>query len=245
MTNDEARFLLHAYRPNGADSGDPALRDALEHAQRDPALRAWFEREQAYDRVVSDKLRTITPPPGLREAILAGARVSSARAWWRRPAWLAMAASVAILLVAAFAWSRRGPLVSLDEATHVAIRDMASEAMHGSHGLEYGALGVWLENPANRLAAGVPVDFSQLRAQRCRTLRLGGRELFEICFQRGASGEWYHVYLAPRRGFSVGPEEAEPVFRQQGNVATATWYDARHVYVLATRASLDALRGVL
>lgn len=242
MTHDEARFLLHAYRPNGADGGDPTLRDALEHAQRDPALRAWFEREQSYDRAVADKLRAITPPPGLREAILAGARVSSVPAWWRRPAWLAAAASVAILLVATFAWVRRGPLISLDEATRVAVHDMASETTHGSHGTQFGAIGTWLENPANRLGAGVPVDLAQLRAQRCRTVRLGGREMFEICFQRGT---WYHVYIAPRRGFDADLGAREPVFREQGQVATATWSDAKHVYVLATQAGIDALRGVL
>jgi len=44
MTNEEAKFLLSGYRPNGADAGDAALAEALAQARRDPALGAWWQR---------------------------------------------------------------------------------------------------------------------------------------------------------------------------------------------------------
>lgn len=32
MSNNEAKFVLAAYRPNGRDAGDPAMADALQQA---------------------------------------------------------------------------------------------------------------------------------------------------------------------------------------------------------------------
>lgn len=50
MNNDEAKFLLSAYRPGGRDAADPSVAAALDQAKRDPALASWFERQQAHDR---------------------------------------------------------------------------------------------------------------------------------------------------------------------------------------------------
>ena len=99
MNNEEAKFILQGYRPDGTDAGDEAFRAALDQVRHDPALRDWFAREQAFDAGVSAKLNAVPAPTGLREAILAGGRVSSATPtetrWWRSPAMLAAAASIA------------------------------------------------------------------------------------------------------------------------------------------------------
>ena len=99
MNNHDAKFLLQAYRPGGNDSMDIQMTAALEQARRDPELGLWLAREQSFDLQMSAKLQTVTPPPGLRDAILAGGRISApvqqtTRAWWRGAAaqWLAVAA---------------------------------------------------------------------------------------------------------------------------------------------------------
>ena len=71
MNNNEAKFILRAYRPSGRDAADPAFNSALAQAKSDPALGAWLVREQAFDALITKKLRAIVPPPDLREAILA------------------------------------------------------------------------------------------------------------------------------------------------------------------------------
>ena len=38
MTNERAKFVLGAYRPNGADAKDPTFAEALEQAKHDPNL---------------------------------------------------------------------------------------------------------------------------------------------------------------------------------------------------------------
>ena len=98
MNDEQIKFLLGAYRPGGRGAIDPALAEALEETKRSPELRAWFEREQAFGAAVTDKLRAVAPPAGLREAILAGGRLGVRTPWWRRPMTLAVAAGVALLL---------------------------------------------------------------------------------------------------------------------------------------------------
>ena len=44
MTNQDAKLVLSAYRPNGADARDPFFEQALQQANRDPELTEWFEK---------------------------------------------------------------------------------------------------------------------------------------------------------------------------------------------------------
>lgn len=53
MSNNGAKFILSAYRPGGRDAADPAMAKALAQAKGDPALGAWFVREQAHDAAVA------------------------------------------------------------------------------------------------------------------------------------------------------------------------------------------------
>lgn len=244
MTNDEAKFILGAYRPGGDDSGDPSLGEALEKAQRDPALRLWFEREQAFDRAVSAQLRGLTPPAGLRGSILAGAKVSRSQRRWTIPLWIGLAAAITLTLTT---WSlgpnRSGdaPLTT-DALARFAALDVRGDHAGAVHAEDAGTVGEWLQDPAHRLLKGIPADTTRLRADRCRSVRFAGRDIFEICFKRGAV---YHVYIAPRRRSDPAGDEAMPLFREHGTLASVSWSDAQNIYVMVTDAGEDALRRIL
>lgn len=246
MNNEQARFLLRAYRPGGRDAGDAAFAEALQQAQADPALGAWFAGEQAFDAQVAAKLQAVAPPPGLREAILAGARVSTAapRARWRPAAWMALAASLAVIASGvAIHWLQRPGAAGLAEMASYALAEPEAAHAAGPHADQLGAFGAWLQNPANRISAGAPVDLAQLKAQHCRAVSVAGHEVFEICFSRNGSG--YHLYLARRGDINAEPGAAGPVFRQQGQVATVAWTDQKYAYVLMARGGPDVLRRIL
>ncbi len=72
ITNESAKFVLHAYRPNGADARDPIFRAALEQAARDPELGAWLKEQRAFDSLITGKLAEFQPPATLHSAIMAG-----------------------------------------------------------------------------------------------------------------------------------------------------------------------------
>lgn len=245
MNNEQARFILRAYRPNGRDAGDAVFCEALRQAQADPGLGAWLAREQAFDTAVSAKLGAVTPPPGLREAILTGARVSTAapRRRWGPAPWLSLAASVAVILAAAAYWIRSaGPArADLDQMTRFALADPFS-AHTGPHADKLGVFGAWLENPSNRISAGPPTDLAQLKAQHCRTVSIAGHEVFEICFERGS---WYHLYLGRRSDFAAGKNAGAPAFVEQLQRSAVSWTDGQLVYVLVTRGGAEALRSIL
>ena len=96
MTNERAKFVLGAYRPNGADAKDPMFAEALEQAKRDPNLAAWFAEQQAFDQILTERLQQIEPGEDLRSTILSGLRATPSRRGFWPISWLAAAAAVAI-----------------------------------------------------------------------------------------------------------------------------------------------------
>ena len=109
MNNQEAKFILRAYRSNGVDANDAVFAEALQQAQQDPTLKAWLASQQAMDAVMAAKLKEIIPPAGLREAILTGAKVSSSQpSFWRQTRWISLGAAAALLIVTSIAvWPKR------------------------------------------------------------------------------------------------------------------------------------------
>ncbi len=246
MNNEEAKFILGAYRPGGRDAADATFAEALRQAQTDPELGAWLAREQAFDRAVAAKLRAVDPPPGLREAILTGGRVSSTRPrpWWRSTSWMAMAASLALILpVAGTVWfqhARPAP-AALAQMARFALAEPLS-AHTGPHADKLGAFGAWLLNPAHRLTATPVADLNLLKSEGCRSLTIAGHPVFEICFQRGGM---YHLYIGRRRDFSPAPGVTGPVFLEAGKRSVAAWANQQLVYVLMTVGSPETLRRIL
>jgi len=240
MNNHEAKFRLRAYRSGGQDAGDAAFCEALAQAERDPALRAWFAREQAFDATVAAKVGAIVPPAGLREAILAGARVPPRRARGVWPAWWwAIAAAIVVAFTLNTVWRSRSETVPLDSFARFAIDDLRL-GHHGGHGAAEGALETTLTNPATHLAGVLPIDFTKLEATGCRTLHFAGRDVLEVCFHR--AGAEFHFYILPRgtlRG-ADGPHTLE-----LGGVSALAWNDARYVYAVIGQTGAETLRRLL
>lgn len=241
MTNDEAKFILTAYRPGGHDASDPAFAAALAQAKNDPALGAWWAREQSHGAAVAARLKEIAPPPGLREAILAGAHASENQAPRARrslPVWMAAAAGVMVLLSLGVLWWGR-PLAA-DRLADLAFEDIA-HGRHGGHGAATSALQAMLSNPATRLATALPIDFSTLKSTGCRTMRIAGHEVLEVCFQRG--GAEFHLYIAQRSDFAATKSDLQ--FREQAMFSLAAWADDAHRFVLVTDAGIDVVKRLL
>lgn len=246
MNNEEAKFILQAYRPNGTDAGEATFRAALEQLQRDPALREWFAREQAFDAAVSTKFNAVPAPAGLRETILAGGRVTApdpVRAvWWRQPRLMAAAAGIAVVFTAGFAlWPR--PVPAGATLPDFALADVRYSATHGGHTAEAGSLQALLSEPTTRLGHGLPVNLAALRKAGCRTLSFDGREVFEVCFKR--EGLWFHCYIAQRADFPSMAAAFAPVISGERGVALAAWADAAHLFVVVSKSGRAPLEKLL
>jgi hypothetical protein len=243
MNNDQLKFILGAYRGNGRDAADPTFAEPLQRAAQDPALRAWFERDQALSAAVAGKLREIAPPPGLREAILAGARVGVRLPWWRRPAVLAVAAAIVVLCtLTPFVLRLMRPAAAADLPAFA-----LNFAGRGFIGLQrrdadVEKLKAWLADRNAPLPAKIPAELAQLRSLGCRTVDFQGKNISVICFERGHE---YHLFVARREDFPSLRASDTPHFETQRGWAAAAWSDPEHHYVLVSDAGLAAVKNLL
>lgn len=245
MNNTEAKFFLSAYRPDGRDAGELIFVGALAQASRDPELRDWFERQRTFDAACSAKLREIAPPAGLREAILAGGRASQPqRRWWRNPAWLAAAAAVAISVGSIISVRPAGARPTGAQLADFALRDLAeAHGDHVGHPPMLAAVQARLADTRLPVTRHLALNLDELRKDHCRVVRVAGRDVFELCFQR--EGTWYHVYVGRRLDFAPGALDPKTLLVSHGQFAATAWADADLVYALVTRAGPEALQRVI
>ncbi|MBL9202960.1 MAG: hypothetical protein JNL39_20785 [Opitutaceae bacterium] len=242
MNNEEAKFILSAYRPDGRDASDPRFAEALAQAARDPELRRWLEGQRAFDRAVAARIADLAPPAGLREAILAGARASQPRrAWWAQPGWIAAAAAVVLLAAAGLRWAVPAEESLAGFAAFAAADSSDEHDRHDGFPAGLGEVQARLASQTAPFGQTMPVSLEDLRRSRCRTLRVAGRDVFELCFNR--DGTWYHLYVGERG--KIPPGAGGPALASKDGYSAAAWTDARHVYALVAHAEPAALRRLI
>lgn len=245
MNNQEAKFILSAYRANGVDANGEVFAEALQQAQRDPSLGAWLVRQQAHDAEIVRKLREIAPPPGLRDAILTGAKVSDVRrSGWRQPFWITLGAAAAVLLVASLAFSWDSGAVQSRALLEFALNDTA-RGHHGDGGDGVARAQTELSDPETRLTVGLPVELADFGKVGCRTLLLNGAEVFEICFYR--NGTWFHLYATRLTPADDSRNGSKLVMKEWNQLSGALWSDPKfgYMYALVGDVGLEQLKRLL
>ncbi|BDS06595.1 hypothetical protein NT6N_16350 [Oceaniferula spumae] len=71
MDKEQAKFILHSFRPDGADAGDADFQEALQLAVEDRELGEWLADERAADSEFAAALSDIKIPESLRLSLLA------------------------------------------------------------------------------------------------------------------------------------------------------------------------------
>ena len=248
MDNQEAKFILSAYRSGGQDANDPRFAEALAQARRDPILERWFRESVAFDAAVTEKLCAVVPPLCLRENILAGVKVSRPLRWGNPLLKLALAAA---LLLAAI----MGSLVLRDMA-RPRLAGWQTEALETVSSLVNGRskfdlqshsaanLIAWLKTNRAPAAERLPANIEKLQSLGCKTFSWNGTPVSVICFMRPDGGLIHLVAM------SASVESAPEVNRQpnvvrQDHWATATWREGEMIYMLALEGSRDQLRSYL
>jgi hypothetical protein len=218
--------------------------------RRDPALEKWFAAQQAFDRAMCAKLGGVTPPAGLRDAILAGAKVSHpaadagshTNAWWRSRGVMALAASLALVATISIAlWPKEA--AAQPALLDFALQDTLHQRHDEQHGEDAAAFQQLLGSADCRLGAGVPVNFEHLRDHGCRTIKFQGRDVLEVCFKR--DGKWFHCYIARVQDFPAVAAKLPPTFTSRDGVAAGAWADGQHIYVVAGKAGREAIERLM
>lgn len=250
MKNQDAKFILGAFRPDGQDAEDATFQEPLAQAKSDPELQAWLEKERKADRALARKLEQIAPPPGLKEAIYSGARASaskSQRSRWLSAPWLAAAA--AVILLAAFGLGRMfrnsAAPTTASELAALALQDLVeSGKTHTGHTPALSAEQAALENVSVPFsAASQKLNLADLQAKGCRTVTLAGHTVFELCFER--DGTWYHLYAGRRGDFAPEPIDSHGVLSLQGALASTVWAADDRIFALVTTGGVEALHRLI
>ena len=215
ITNESAKFVLNAYRPNGADAQDPVFRVALEQAARDPELAAWFKEQRSFDSLIADKLAEIQPPANLYSAILAGiANRSPIRRFNLRPL-LALAAvlilSGAILLPFYLERHSRSKSIEQYQRANLTMLSSAPAPNLDLVTAEFARTQEYLAEMNAPCIPFLPGSLLDLPTAGCKTLHWKGQEISLTCF-RLPSGELLHVFVIDEkafRSFNVGDKFRE------------------------------------
>src|SRR4030095_8196809 len=187
MHREEAQFILHAYRANGEEGCDPQFEEALVLVRNDPELARWFAREQALDAAIAGRIHSVQPPPDLRTQLLLARKVIRLRPWWRKPAWIAAAAMVALLISAAiplllrqsgeteFA-SFRGTMIEayLDMSKHLDVMRLDADELKR-----------WLTEHGGDSRFALPPSLADKGIIGCKVLEWHGHRVTLLCLKFG------------------------------------------------------------
>jgi hypothetical protein len=245
MNREEAQFILHAYRANGEDAHDPQFEEALALVRDDPELARWFAHEQALDAAIAGRIHSVSPPPHLTTELLLARKVIRRRPWWRKPAWLAAAASVALLISVASVWllrrngetdfaSFRGTMIEayLDMSKHIDVM-----------GLDADELKRWLTEHGGDSRFALPPRLAEKGIIGCKVLEWHGYHVTLLCLKFG--GKHVDVFVINESDLPRVSLAATPRFASERGLTTATWRREGKIYFLAGNISESDLKQLL
>ncbi len=244
MNNQEAQLILQVYRPGGQDAADPLVTQALEQARRDPELQKWFAEEHGLDLCVQAKLRTAMVVPAELKANLLALKRTAAPAS-RRPAWLALAASVALLLGLAAWWVRPASPAQLDSFRQAMVAYSMQRHEHTTFETsDITQIQKWLQARGMTGEFELPAGLRGKPAEGCRVVDWNGQKAALICFVL-ADGHHVDFFVLDRPGVPGLAGSDLPQFAQTGALVTATWTAGNRVYLLTGGANKRYLQKLL
>jgi anti-sigma factor RsiW len=247
VNREEAKLLLTACRPNGADADDPRLAEAFALLERDAELRAWFEAEQAADKVIAAKLKAAPVPDDLLAQIRAGTQARIAGKPRRPSLALAMAASLALLGLIAALWLNRSSS-SAPVGSFAAYRADMAQFLQTFPQLDLATdrlpeVRQWLSQQHSLTQTQFPLGIERFPTIGCRTVEWHGKKLALVCFM--VEGEVVHLFVLPRGAFPDATPGPTATFATVGGKTTASWSSGENIFLVITQANEDLLRKIL
>lgn len=247
MDDEQAKFLLGATPPSGADESRPDIAEALKQAGKNPEVAEWFAREQRSDRAMAKKLGELEPPADLRARLLAGGRVSRRTRTFRRRSFLVGLAAILTLSLAT-PWILKGiknsskpPLIDWQQ-TCVAIFDDPAFALDVVD-FDYEPLETHLLKNGARVVGELPFGDEINFPVGCKVLDWNEMKVSLACFD-SKPGQLVHIFVVPRGGLDEALIRNRIHREQVGKYATVTWLRDDIVVMVASKLSPMELEKV-
>jgi hypothetical protein len=230
VTREEAKRILLLYRSR-RDLEDAEIRAAVEQAQRDPELQRWFGQHCAAQRRIRDQFAKVPVPRDLKGAILAGRKIVRPL-FWRRPAWLAAAASIAILTGIGALWSRPKPFQRFDLYRSRMVSTVWREYRMDISTNDLPTIRAYLAQRGAPTNYVVPPRLEQLSVTGGGRVKWGNQPVAMVCFDRGDQ-QMLFLFVVSRDAIKGEPGATPEVHMTSRLLQTASWSDRTNVYVLA------------
>ena len=237
MNRDEAKEILICYRHGTADAADPQVAEALAVAKADPELAGWLEMHCARQFVLSEKLRQIVPPAGLKEQIISeqAAQQKATPLLQRelKPKTLLVGALV-VLLLTGLCYK----IFLRDDTLKLYRAQMASTA---SHGYDMTLATNDLQQIRHYLAENqAPADFElppslqKFSLTGCTVTQWHEAKVALVCFRTSAvsTGNNLWLFVVDKSSVSHLPRSQKTMLTSIEGMATASWTRDGKLYLL-------------
>lgn len=255
MDNESAQIILSVYRPDGVDANDPLISEALEQARLDPELGRWFAKQQTFDSKMAHAVKSLQPPEHLKAAILVASQaaqknreteVRALRRRWAKPAWMALAASVVLLLggVVLFHATEPKPIPFASVTNRILqLRDQLPLAL-GAINTDPKELQRWLAAHRGPHDFDLPSGLAAKSSVGCQVFNIQGNKVSLICFQLDDQ-RVVHYFVMERSELINPPPVGQPVTIEENGTSFVAWSDKHRSYVLAEFATGSDLKTLL
>jgi hypothetical protein len=246
MNSEQAKEILASCRPGGLEDDDPRFAEALDAAQRDPQLAAWFEEQLALDAAIRRKLHETSLPDDLLNRILAAQKCGARSPARSRHGWLALAAGVMILMGLGAIWFQRGPATretafeSFQADMPVFLRVFPTLDVETERLVEVRR---WLESRQPAVTGKLPAGLELFPSIGCREVLWRNRKAALVCYM--VDGEVVHLFVLNKSDWPEAALAASPRFERQGAMATAAWSEGDSVYLALSRGGEAFLKRYL
>lgn len=255
MNKEIIREILSAYRPGGADAGDPRFTDALERCKNDPELSQWLDRECSHDRDVASVLQGLSVPTGAKASLLATAEVPETnviKVFFRRAQVGAIAAALVVGIGAAF-WALQPDKAIVSDSLPLLAGECPSSQLvawiDGLQSLDYtgstsGEVLDWLSAMEAPLPGVLPAGLDVGSVNGCKVFqREDGQPVTLICFM--SRGELVHFFTWEAPAGSHPSTDVEPTWFSRATWNGASWCEGNQVYALMGRVDPEKIKSII
>jgi hypothetical protein len=172
-------------------------------------------------------------------------KVIRPRPWWRKPAWIAAAAAVALLISAAsLLWLRRNGETEFASFRATMIEAALDMRKHiDVMGLDADELKQWLIENRGDPDFVLPPHLADKGIMGCKVLDWHGHRVTLLCLKFG--GKHVDVFVVNESDLPRLSLDAAPVFASERGITTATWRREGKIYFLAGNIPESDLKQLL
>jgi len=243
VTPQQARQILLPFRPWAKADHDAKVVEALALCQRDAELAQWFENHCAVQNAIHARFNQMPLPEGLKEQILSEYKARAVvPCWWRQPATLAAAATMAILVALGSLWLTT-PRPSSEEVNFASYRSRMVRTALRTYGMDletndFAQIRTYLAQHQSPADYVLPQNLEATPSVGCGVLKWQDQPVAMVCFRTGkplAPGAKSDLFLfvIDRKALPDLRASNVPEFASVNKLVTASWTEGEKVYLLA------------